>query len=415
VNLTPTTPGAHTYAGPTQMLGGTVQFTDDSDLGSGGAVLLAGGTVTLLGNWITNRSIYLGGGGLNTQANNATWNGPVAGTFATTLGKTGTGTLTLTGANSFNATLAVGQGVVNVQGNTALGNPSGGTTVSSGAELQLQGGVTIAAEPLTVSGSGTGGNGALRSVSGVNAWTGPITLNAATTVGVDAGRLSVGGAVGGSFALTKAGAGTLNLLGANSYTGGTTVNGGTLLVNNTAAGSGTGSGAVTVNGGTLGGAGTISGAVTVNSGGTLSPGNSPGMLTVGSATLNPGSTFFVELNGPTTAGTDYDQLLATATGTAVALGGATLTGTFGYSPQPNDMLTFISTPNGMVSGQFVGGTAFAFGGFTGTIQYNSNSVVLTGFTPVPEPAHVLLACGVAAGLAGWWRRRRRASAPAAEA
>ena len=59
-----------------------------------------------------------------------------------------------------------------------------------------------------------------------------------------------------------------------------------------------------------------------------------------------------------------------------------------------------------MTNQFASGTTFSFGGFNGTIQYNSTSVVLTGFTPVPEPALGLLACGSAAGLIGWQRRRR---------
>ncbi len=50
----------------------------------------------------------------------------------------------------------------------------------------------------------------------------------------------------------------MTLTGANMYSGGTTVSGGTLRVNN-ASGSGTGTGAVNVTGGTLGGTGTISG------------------------------------------------------------------------------------------------------------------------------------------------------------
>jgi len=82
------------------------------------------------------------------------------------------------------------------------------------------------------------------------------------------------------FALNagSSGAGKLVLGGANTYTGPTTVNTGTLLVSgSTAAAS-----PVTVNsGGTLGGTGTIGGSVALNPGSTLSPGVSIGTLAVG--------------------------------------------------------------------------------------------------------------------------------------
>jgi hypothetical protein len=81
-------------------------------------------------------------------------------------------------------------------------------------------------------------------------------------------------------------------------------------------------------------------------------------------------------------------LLATGTGSVAALAG-----TIGYVPQPTDVLTILSVPSGSVTGQFAGGTAFTLGGFNGTIQYTPTAVVLTGFTPVPEPVHVLLLCG----------------------
>ena len=102
----------------------------------------------------------------------------------------------------------------------------------------------------------------------------------------------------GANTFIKVGTGTWTLTGANSYTGGTVVNGGTLMVNNTS-GSGTGSGAVTVNsGGTLAGSGIISGAVTVNAGGTNSPGSGgSGTLTVNnSVTLAAGSVTRIEIN-----------------------------------------------------------------------------------------------------------------------
>jgi autotransporter-associated beta strand protein len=67
-------------------------------------------------------------------------------------------------------------------------------------------------------------------------------------------------------AITKTGTGTLTLTGANSYSRGTTVSAGTLLISNKT-GSGTGTGAVKVNTGTLGGSGAVSGKVTVGTGG----------------------------------------------------------------------------------------------------------------------------------------------------
>ena len=71
---------------------------------------------------------------------------------------------------------------------------------------------------------------------------------------------------GGS--LQKIGGGALILSGANTYTGGTTIEGGNLVVNNRT-GSATGSGAVHANAGALGGRGTMAGAVVVGEGGGL--------------------------------------------------------------------------------------------------------------------------------------------------
>jgi hypothetical protein len=87
------------------------------------------------------------------------------------------------------------------------------------------------------------------------------------------------------------------LSGANTYTGGTIVSNGTLLVTSTS-GSGTGSGPVTVNSsGTLGGNGIVAGAVAVNSGGTFAPGaGGIGTLTLSnSLSLAAGSTNYFEI------------------------------------------------------------------------------------------------------------------------
>lgn len=107
---------------------------------------------------------------------------------------------------------------------------------------------------------------------------------------------------GGS--LTKIGTGKLVLSHRNTYTGGTTVKRGKLIVNNVGQ-SGTGSGPVQVNGGRLGGKGIIAGAVTVGTGSgrgaVLSPGydhgTNPGSLTIQSPlTFNSDATYEIEVN-----------------------------------------------------------------------------------------------------------------------
>ena len=68
--------------------------------------------------------------------------------------------------------------------------------------------------------------------------------------------------------------------------------------------------------------------------------------------------------------------------------------------------TTITPPPGIVGTDLTPFFNFA-GGFhsTPTAAISGNSVIVT-FTPVPEPMHVLLACGGLVGVAGWLRRRR---------
>lgn len=100
----------------------------------------------------------------------------------------------------------------------------------------------------------------------------------------------------GVTSLIKIGTGMFVLSGANNtYSGGTTVSNGILMVSNSV-GSATGLGPVNVFGGTLAGSGIIGGAVTIDSGGAFAPGNPLGTLTLSnSLTMAPGSTTFVQL------------------------------------------------------------------------------------------------------------------------
>jgi autotransporter-associated beta strand protein len=122
------------------------------------------------------------------------------------------------------------------------------------------------------------------------------------------------GVIQDAGSLTKLGTARLILTNANTYTGGTTLNGGTLLVNNTT-GSGVGTGPVQAFTGILGGSGAISGRVTIGTGRgtgtTLGPGaNSviPGTLTIGKQlALKSDATYRVTLNSNTPAA---DQVIA---------------------------------------------------------------------------------------------------------
>jgi autotransporter-associated beta strand protein len=98
-----------------------------------------------------------------------------------------------------------------------------------------------------------------------------------------------GGAGGGTGGhLTKLGTGVLTLTVANTYTGGTRVSGGGLIIANPE-GSGTGTGDVIVASGTLGGSGTIAGAVTIGTGAFLAPAG--GTQTKATLTIESSLTF----------------------------------------------------------------------------------------------------------------------------
>ena len=148
------------------------------------------------------------------------------------------------------------------------GNIAGWTNTSLGAGLTMNspiswGGMRVvgAASDIAISGSGPltlGTNGVDMSVSPVNLLLSvPVILGTNQTWNINGGEnLSVSGIVSGNYGLSKAGAGMLVLTNANTFSGGTTVNGGTLALDYNVGDTTTG---------TLAGGSTV----TVNSGGTL--------------------------------------------------------------------------------------------------------------------------------------------------
>jgi autotransporter-associated beta strand protein len=179
--------------------------------------------------------------------------------------------------------------------------------------------------------------------------------------------------------ITKNGGGTMSITRACLYDGGTTVNNGTLLVNN-AEGSGVGSGTVTLNGGTLGGTGTVGAAVSVGTGGFVSPGDSVGRLRIeGDLDLTSTGTagLYVELDATNV----YDVLTVTG---LVTLGDAMLVGEVGYAPASNDtFFILVNEGTDAIVGTFEGvaqGGSVEIDGHTFSVSYEGDSATgaLTG-------------------------------------
>ncbi len=157
------------------------------------------------------------------------------------LTKAGAGRVTLTAPNSYTGQTSVSGGVLNIQNSGALGSTT--DTVNVVTTLELQGGLSIGAKPLTLGGS-------LRSVSGANSWAGNVNAWFAT-VNVDADSLTLTGSLSSFGTLTKNGNGALTITQPIvSIFDGVTMNAGTFTSVITS-GTPFGSGATFLNGGTL--------------------------------------------------------------------------------------------------------------------------------------------------------------------
>jgi fibronectin-binding autotransporter adhesin len=260
------------FTGATTVSAGTLEIQNNQALGVAGGTgttVVNGATLSLnsvagitVGETLTlNGAGFGGGGALRNQAGDNTYTGnitlatsssifvqadsltvsgagDIAGAAGRTLTKSGAGELILQSANTYAGATIVSQGILNIQNAAALGTgtnaAANGTTVSAGAQLQLQN-VNVANERLTLNGAGPFGTGALHNVAGDNTWGGSVVLATASTVNVvdAADTLTFSNVVSGSGRLTKTGLGTLAYTGAasNTNTGGTTVADGILELN----------------------------------------------------------------------------------------------------------------------------------------------------------------------------------------
>jgi autotransporter-associated beta strand protein len=209
---------------------GNFTFTGTKSLGLIGPITLGGNrTVTDNANVLTLSGI-IGDGG----------NGY-------SLIKAGAGTLALNAANTFTGGVTLSAGILDIGNATALGGAAGTFTITAGTFDNLSGGALALTNnnPLAWNGSFT-----FTGTNSLNLGTGAVTLNANPTVTVTANTLTVGGIISGANTLTKAGAGTLVLNGANNFTGGVTLTAGILDIGNATA-LGTGAGTFTITAGTI--------------------------------------------------------------------------------------------------------------------------------------------------------------------
>jgi fibronectin-binding autotransporter adhesin len=219
-------------------------------------------------------------------------NGLLGASALGSLTKGGSATLTLGGVNTYRGVFTLNSGTCTVLDGASLCGPAAEIVINSGT-LNLSNATQIVRRMTQ-----TGGT-----VSGVAVLT-------ATNYSFQAGTCNV--SLSGDAPLTKTGTGTATLTGDNTYSGPTTVEAGTLRVNN-ASGSATGANDITVNAnGRLSGNGAVSGAVMLH--GTIAPGASVGSLATGNQTWNGGAQYTWEINDAAgSAGTDpgWDKIVVT--------------------------------------------------------------------------------------------------------
>jgi len=244
---------------------------------TGGTTVTAGRIQNVFGNSVTNQ------GGTNDYA---------FGTGLVTV--SGSGTVVIRNSSTIANNFNIG-GAGTTSGTTTLGAIRGSFGVS-GQTATIAGAVTLSANAkiATAATSGTGNSLVL---------SGPISLGANTltmapgVVGGAALPIVVRGAINGAGGVVLEGPSTVYFNAANTYTGDTTVNAGTLA-----------------------GSGTIAGAVIVQSG-TIAPGGSDGAidtLTVGSLTLASGATAAMTISDLV----NYDRIASNGSVNFGATGGS---------------------------------------------------------------------------------------------
>ncbi len=299
------TAGVDAIAGNLTVNGGSAVLQAANQINDGSAVVASGGTLDVGAGGDTVNSVQLTSGG-SILGSGGTLTSTLAfdlqaGTVSANLGgtaganKTGVGTVTLSGANSYTGTTTVSNGTLSVANAGALNAAS--SLIVNGGTLDINNVTLNNLASFTVQGTGFGGVGALTGSGAGAQYSGPVAMANATTIG-GAGTLTLAGVIsdgGNNYALTKAGAGTVTFAGgsANTYTGLTTVNAGTLNLNKSA-----GVNAIAADLSVAGGSAVLQAANQINDSATATI--SAGSLNIGANNETVNS---VVLNGGSIAGT----------------------------------------------------------------------------------------------------------------
>ena len=402
--------GSNSYSGPTSINSGILQFNSAASIGGTGAslniasVAAAGvgfsdiqarflsriavnspGAVALANNSSENLDFSATGANQPSLALGAIGNAAYSGTLKP-YGNTyrlggGGGMLTLDNTNALtgSCSVVIGGACGGIVAVNAPNNYTGSTTVNSGV-LLLNCAGALPGGDVTVSGT-LDLNGYSENVSALNGAGRVVSSSTGAVLTVGNGTGSFSGSIGGgsgTISLVKTGTGTLTLSGSCSYTGTTTVAGGTLNA------CGFLNSAILVSGGVLTGSGTVNRPVTIGTG-IESPGTGLApMLVNGNYTLGASGTYQAQISG-TIAAIQYSQVIVT--GSSISLSGNLSVGlATGLFPGAKYCL-IRNTGNMAIAGSFAGlleGAIFSAAGSQWSISYvggAGHDVVLTAFQP----------------------------------